>query len=698
MRKATTPVLVLLAIVGVLAGLWIMTQPAKAPAVTVAANEQPNTDSNESAPLSGNTGHETEKPDPDVHTQTTADSTTEAPPTSTSDSGKPAEPEGLVVEGTVVDADTGLPIPHIRFSLGMFAKGADRNGWEPAIDWFDAKSGEDGSFKIVVKGRTELPEDASFRFTNDDFKATEIPATTGHNTLRLEKALWTRVEVSFTGGSSVPANAWLRWLDSDARPTHGRTFNPTTRMAEISLDWSTNLDHRCVVCADWFGQVLESEPLQLTRGKTYSVTLVPPAGALLKVKIIGPDSLPMDGVAMRVGSVIDEGAHGVTDSNGELIFSGIPAPGQLVVHVIGGRDAASCIAPLTCEFVTPGDSIEKLIDLTGTGIVDCELTAGEAQLDVIYMKSLDRRESRKYAALRGRGLDDDARLIYGLLPGMYEVTATHWDTEQTWSAEFEVLAPPAISKWHKHFEPKTLRVRIEGVRSTQGMKLTRWTPGSWPVETLAPAEDGDFLIENLSSNPFEFRVYGGGFASRVVAANPGEVSEITVPVERSGKVKLTPQDGHEADLFVRGITPSQAGFSTYGMDGDVLELPPGQYRAAEFIHNDGAPWEPVLFTVIASETVECSYGPPFTCTLKVRVSDRTELWNLNTLLLKGEEVVPYRLTKVGNGSDEYQQFTFSVEGNLKLSAKGFEYEDFETEFEAVRGKTVTLNIELKRKQ
>ncbi|MCB9896101.1 MAG: hypothetical protein H6839_16835 [Planctomycetes bacterium] len=694
MRKLTTPALVLLAVIGVAVGLWLATKPAATPDVAVRESSATNSPKPERQPL-----RPADASHPEANLDGAKDDSLEPPPksrpTETPTTETPAA-GGILVEGSVVDAESGAAIPDVLVRLFLHDRGVPTKDALPQMDIHEATTGSDGGFKIRLPDIEKLPERSIFVVTDDRYEVAQIPATAENTTIRLKKALTTTIEVAITGAACLPARAWLRWLDSGNRPAVGSKFDLATGKAVISLNWSEKLDHQCVACVDWFDQLVESEPLQLVRGETRVVTLTPPAGASVKIRLIGPDALPMSGVGFRAGSVFDQAPLAVTDKAGDVVFSGIPAPSQVAFYIWGRADAVFVARSFTVDFETLGDSIERVIDLTGTGTVDCVMTAGDIPLYSLVVKPMDKPRSKFTVALRGDGRREDARLVYGLKPGFYTVTAGNWDTEQKFVKELEVLAPPSISNWHVKFETRQLIVRAEGPVSPQGMTLTRYSAEGWPDETLAPDEEGKFVIGGLSSQAVRLRIAGNGYASRIVTVNPAEVQETTVQLERSGTVTLTPRDGDAREVSIAGIDPPEGAFIHTTGQG-TFALPPGRYRVSGF-YEMTAPWEADEFTVVAEESVEALYGPPFTCTLRVRVIDRSELWNYQVSLEHNGRSIPFEIVKTDNGNDVVQELYFATEGKITLKVSGETIEEFQKEFEIDRSKSVSLEVELKRKQ
>jgi hypothetical protein len=178
--------------------------------------------------------------------------------------------------------------------------------------------------------------------------------------------------------------------------------------------------------------------------------------------------------------------------------------------------------------------------------------------------------------------------------------------------------------------------------------------------------------------------------------NPKATSELELPVEASGTVHLVRRDGGDVSALIRCVVPREDRYFTEGL-GATFELPAGVYHVEDF-YGDGPPWPGDEFTVVAGEEVTCEIGPPFTCTLQVRVKDRTELWDLNPEVRQNGEIVPCNIVKTGRVGDQYQEFYFCAEGKFMLRLRSYDIEPFEQEFTVSRGETVPLEIELKQKE
>jgi hypothetical protein len=500
------------------------------------------------------------------------------------------------------------------------------------------------------------------------------------------------VVVKFEGATCVPHEAWLVREDDGSGRQFGGYFDVKTRIARIKVR-GLNGDTSCRVYSRWAGSVLASAVFMLKAGETEQVALVPPEGAQLRVRVLGPYGRPPDSAEISVrcaGSIL----HALTDDTGVARFAPIPAPVLVRISVDEFNGETCCVQQQAVTLQSAGDRHEALFDLTGTGVVDYDLRVRGRFL-----------QSFEVAPINADGGVGDKEwmylregLIYGLKPGRYRVTTTDHDTYRRFTADFDVTLGPALSFWHKDFETHTLTVRVQHAPLSSDLRLRFWggDQNSYPLE---PEPTGEFVVRDLASGEVELVVSGGGWASEVVRVDPSQQNAIDISLAPSGTLKLVPRGDQAFGAYVVGIEPARVGVRVTG-DGlpraTVMELIPGRYRVTDRWRDA---WTPVEVRVAAGQTTECHVGIEFTCRVQLRLRDRAPLWDYTTRIEQNDKVIQTRMFSTGGSDgDLYYTLEFAAEGKFKLRITGDAIEDFEREFEVERNKTVSLEIDLKRKQ
>lgn len=498
------------------------------------------------------------------------------------------------------------------------------------------------------------------------------------------------VIVKFEGGTGLPESAWLAWEEGDERQ-EGEDFDPETRTATIRLEGKATATAR--VYCDWFGTLVKSDAFEVEPGKTHSITLKAPDGAELRVRVLGPDGRPRPGVTLKVVGT-DKHVQAVTDELGEVLIKGIPAPSRQEVAIEKIDEAACCTPFQTATFSTPADRQELLFDLTGTGVVECELKAAGRILPNLDITAED---GQNWPHVAVWNIGQSRPRIYGLKPGRYTVVASGHGAGK-FTAEFEVLPPPQISKWNKEFELKTLLVRAHGAPSTEDVRLYHWREGAYQSKPVTAQATGEFLVHELYGEVF-LRFAGGGWASEVVSVDLENTTEVDVELVRSGKLELVPRQESATGIIIYHADTPHLRFrigNSLPRDPDVIELPPGNYTVTSWWFRPGP--DRLTATVTAGETTQCHYGAEFICTLLLRSKDRASLWDFTVTVEQDGQEIEVSQAQVWGGGDEYYRLQFQAEGKLKLRIKGETIEDFEREFEIERDKSLSLEIEIKKKQ
>jgi hypothetical protein len=685
-NRGLKPALIVVAVFAALAVAAIIANPAAAPGaggIEVANNRASETEMN---PLGGGAqdGAQSVNIGGDVF-ETSASTSPHAAALNDASPLQTGTFDLTVVDGEVLDAVTGGGIPNATIWL-HFAT---------TVKTLAARTAADGGFRIELPDWAVLEDTSGVTVKCAGYEKLVAKPVARTNRFKLYRE--TLVIVSFADTPCIPASTWLKWPGAGFGSEPGTVFDPDTGEAHVDVKHAERQQGACVARCDWLGALVESQPFEVNWGGTTRVELKPPAGASVTVRVIGPDSLPMEGVVLSIGHFMDEPMRAQTDSTGRAKFAGIAAPAHFDINVERSADAAFCVSALKAAVEAAGDRIELLLDLTGTGIIYCELSAGGVALYSLMMKPLERKDDNSpWSRVLLHPNTGPLSKIYGLSPGRYYVSASRWDRSASFVGEFEVSPPPSVSGWCRDFETRSVTVRVTGAPSTNDMVLHQWARSRLVEATINPNREGEFVIAGLSTNAFFIRVSGGGYASRVVEVSPTESVELELPVEASGMVHLVRRDGGEISASIWGAIPRQDRFFTEGI-GTTLELPPGVYSVHDN-YADGPPWPGEEFSVVAGEVATCEIGPPFTCTLRVRVKDRTELWDLNPQLLQGGETVACHILKTGRTGEQYHEFYFSAEGKFTLKLRGFGIELYEQEFEVSRGETVSLEVELKQKE
>lgn len=688
-RLLATCVLLFIATTAV--GIWFIWQPDETPHLNSAGSNLPEVEPDATEPLADDgrkapSKEENRAPVEEVvagePVEKTTDPSVESPEVS----------KLAAVTGRVVNAITGRPITDATASVRyrrneeIFRESAD----------VDAE----GRFRILLSDLTAVPPDATVTAWSGDYDTPEDqPVVAGENLIRLLPA--TSVVVRIDNPDCVSEAAWIRWEDDDNSEHYGESFERSDGKACIIIEDLTEArDAR--VYANWFGIVLESEVLRIEPNQRHEISLTPPAGGVLTVKVIGPDGRALRNAIVEVRDHDWRDATAKTGEYGEVVIHDVAVGERLEVDLRRVEESFICVARREVMFQNVGDRVDVLFDLTNTGIVDCFLTINGKLPSAIVLPEKDEGLPIRNEVLRPHkdATPETPQRIYGLEPGKYVVEVHDRNSEQEFSAEFEVQPPPTVSKWRQDFRSYTLTVRVRGWTGTDGMIVRYFNNWSRSLGEVGPDEDGNFVIENLGDEEIIVRASGGGYASQMVPVNPAKVSEVDVTVERSGSLRLSPLGTRQGYLTLRG--PGDEGKElTLDLDETeavVLELLPGTYAVSTFRFG-AAPWGPVSVTVIAGEEVLCEYGPAFTSRLRVRVSERSSLWGYDVRLVQNGEDVPHeQMGAHMSDGEEVHELMFQAEGKLTLIVTGSRIEDFSVEFEVERGKSTTIEINLTRKK
>lgn len=682
MRRHRMVGLLLLLVAFVLGGIWLAVWSGSTPVVSTSdsantADKSPGNDQ----PLSTDT-KSINSSDPSPAPEPSSPLADQDAPDPETPPG-PEPPAGLVIEGSVFDEFSSTSVAEALVQLQI--PGLDN----PPTATTDIL----GEFRIELSGPSELPKGSRAIVSADGYLPKEFGLSAGYNYFLLGRSA--RLVVSFPGADCVPESVWVRWLESAGSAQQGGNFDPVTRTCTIELQQTENVETDCVVCAQWFGQLIESTPLHIDWGTTAKVALKPPQGASVRVRVLGPDARGMAGVRISTAVKSAVSMLAVTDDEGKAEFRGLPSPARVEVRLIECSDGEVVAQPQFATIETPVDVMDMLFDLTGTGIVECDLTLNEEPLDWLHLRGPEGTaiEVWLYTASETKRLNR----IYGLRPGTYRVAPEDWTVGRLPESEFEVRQPPIISHWQKQYAVRSVTVHVTGAPAGTAMKLDRWAPYTVPRGEINPDENGDFLVRNLGTGTTYIRVYGEGVASRILTLDKDTPDELTVDVVACGTLKLRPRDGNAIEVQLSGIEPKQP-TRRIGAEDSKVQLPPGRYRVSGG-YLDNAPWEPVDVTIVAGEETECLYGPEYTSVLVVRIRNRVQLWGGFMTILEDEEAVPSTRSQVTTGKgDERWEFRFQAEGKLAFQLELPGYEPVSKTFEVKRGEKASIEIELKRKQ
>lgn len=503
----------------------------------------------------------------------------------------------------------------------------------------------------------------------------------------------TVVIVKFENSTCLPESTWLAWEDGENAHQEGADFDAGTRKARIDIfryfDGDRKNEGKARAYCNWFGTVLASEVFEVTRDESTTITLTAPEGAELLVRVLGPDGRAMQGVLLETIAV-ESGMQATTDAAGEARFSGIPAPSKQFLKIENINGAECCTPRQEVSFSTIADRQTLLFDLTGTGVVECELTADGKSFNSLDISSL--ADSSRWRHVRLWHDDNPDSRIYGLKPGKYSVVVDNWAGLE-FTREFEVQNPPLTSKWHHNFETRTLTVQVHGAPSSEEIRLYYWSGWSRPASEVHPQASGGFVINGLSG-PIWLHARGGGWASRPYEVNPAETGEVAVEVVPAGTLQLIARSERAHSIKIKFADGGSVRVA--GGNKIEVELPPGDYTVES---RDFSPGETeIAATVTVGETTEARYGAEYITTLELRSRDRRSLWKLDVTIQQDGKPVTISKSEVWSGGDQYFRLEFQAEGKLTLRIKGESIEELTRHFEVTRGQTLRLEIDIKDKQ
>ena len=700
MRRTFSGILFLALFIAALCGLWFLLQPSRAPELEgneVAANSrndhgQPrepvkSAQANDANDQGGGNGEiRTLVRDPGEETR---DSQPEAALVPEDSETSPKHAAEVVVRGKLTDEVTDQPISGAKILLSFQSDEKKQHLY--------AVTNKDGEFSHELPGRNVIPEDARL-FTNPDgyeYAEGQI-AHAGTNILKRKRI--TCVVVRLEGATCLPETTWLRWEDGGDAEQASAEFAPDTHESRILLRRLTQ-ERTARACVNWFGSLIESEPLHIKPNHLCDVTLAIPPGASMRIRVVGSDALPMGGVRLSVVAGGKEMTATTTTDSGSVLLEGVPAPAEYDIQPVTADDGVFCVPARRVPVAATSDLVDVLFDFTGCGIADCRLTIGHEELTWFQVDSVSDDSVASYTIKQNKeyGGGIDLPRIYGLMPGRYRVTVRDWDTDQNHKAEFDVSPPPEISNWHRDFRPRSLTVRLVGAESVRELRLHLFNGKQWDTRSVTVTGADVFVIRGLSGEPLKLCVGGDGYASQIVEVDPSQVSSLDLRVVPSGTVRFKPSDKQSYSLIIEGPSPDGNSFKYIMLDEEdgTLELPPGRYT----ISGRGwksAPWSPVEVLLSPGEEVEALFGPPYTTTIEMRVKDRSRLDGLKVTLTQGAIVIETNLIPFRSSKEEGYRLMFVGEGRFMLRISGDGIEDYTKDVEVERGGTLQLDVELKR--